>query len=387
MHKIKDYRIIYIIMCLLIPTAASYLNPIISLYLSEVLHFTSQKIALTFIVTPVILVLVVFLCGKISDKGFSRRRIILISAIFGVITNLIFMSEPSELTLFLALVPCYALSQVAFSQIFASAREYSVQYMTSSLGFTTFLRSLASVAWVAGPPISYFLITNVSYDALFILCASVYSTAGITAITMLPEMKDIAKANSRSVEGIKIFNQNIITLFVSTVLMYTAFSSYLNTMPLYLIYELNLDKDVPGYMFSLSAFLEIPIMMLCIRFAKKAGLKKVIASGVICQLVYLTVLPHISTTVQILISSILPAMFIGTVSTMGMVLFQELLPKLPGQATSLFLNGCTSGIIIGGAVIGLSETGHYKVIYYLGSILTLIALALLYKVRKPEEIR
>ena len=169
-------------MCLLIPTAASYLNPIISLYLSEVLHFTSQKIALTFIVTPVILVLVVFLCGKISDKGFSRRRIILISAIFGVITNFIFMSEPSELTLFLALVPCYALSQVAFSQIFASAREYSVQYMTSSLGFTTFLRSLASVAWVAGPPISYFLITNVSYDALFILCASVYSTAGITAI-------------------------------------------------------------------------------------------------------------------------------------------------------------------------------------------------------------
>lgn len=387
MKKFCDYRIIYIIMCLLIPSAVSYLNPIISLYLSDVLNFSSQNIALTFILTPIIMVIVVQICGRISDHGVSRKKIILISALFGVATNFIFMSKPSPAVLFCALVPCYAIAQVAFSQIFASAREYSVNFMRSSLSFTTFLRSLASLAWVAGPPIAYYLVVNVSYNALFTLCASVFFIAGITAIIFLPEMNHIARQKHLTSNKDKIISLNIAVLFTSTILMYTAFSSYLNTMPLYLIYELKLSKDIPGYMFSLSAFLEIPIMMLCIRFARKIGLKKVISIGVISLLIYLIILPYIFCTSQLLCSAILPAIFIGTVSTMGMVFFQELLPNIPGQATSLFLNACTSGTIIGGAVIGLSDFGHYKIIYYCGTVLTVIAMLLLIKVKKPDIIK
>ena len=90
----KDYRYIYIIMALLIPTAASVVSPIMALYLTDKLHLSTSLISLYYVILPIFMVVTTQIAGKISDMGFNRSRIIAISASFGVIANAFFFYIP-----------------------------------------------------------------------------------------------------------------------------------------------------------------------------------------------------------------------------------------------------------------------------------------------------
>ena len=71
---------------------------------------------------------------------------------------------------------------------------------------------------------------------------------------------------------------------------------------------------------------------------------------------------------------------------MGMVYFQELLPTIPGQSTSLFINAGTAGQIAGGALISLSALGSYRYIFMAGVGISLLALIILCFVKKPQNL-
>lgn len=71
---------------------------------------------------------------------------------------------------------------------------------------------------------------------------------------------------------------------------------------------------------------------------------------------------------------------------MGMVFFQELLPKIPGQATSLFINAGTLGQVIGGAMISLADNASFILVFQSGMYFSLFSLVLLIFVRKPQQI-
>ena len=80
------------------------------------------------------------------------------------------------------------------------------------------------------------------------------------------------------------------------------------------------------------------------------------------------------------------ATFIAFVGTMGMVFFQELLPTIPGQSTSLFINSSTAGQIAGGAMISLAAGGTYLLIYEVGLGIAVVGTILLFFVSKPPKI-
>lgn len=83
-------------------------------------------------------------------------------------------------------------------------------------------------------------------------------------------------------------------LFIATTLLCTAFSSYIVSMPLYIIKELNFDKTLPGFMLGLAAFLEIPLMFIAARFARRIGLKFLMLLGAFCLVLYLYFLKDIN---------------------------------------------------------------------------------------------
>ena len=381
----KDYRYIYIIMALLIPTAASVVTPIMALYLTDKIHLRTSLISLYYVLLPIFMVITTQIAGKISDMGFNRARIIAISATFGVIANSFFYFIPSVLLLFFVVVPCFSLAQVGYSQIFASAREYGIKNLKSSINFTTTLRALASLSWVMGPPLAYFLVVNISFESLFFCCGVLYLLAALMSYLMPNVEKEVK--NTESQKGEILHNKSVIFLFISVMVMFIAFTGYAATIPLYITHELNLPEQLPGYIYSIAAFLEIPIMFLAARMSKRIGLKKIMVAGGITLLIFMIILPLTTKPIVFMFIAFLPAFFIATVNAMGMVYFQELLPNIPGQATSLFLNACVCGQVVGGALIGIADNNHYSPIYMVDAVLAAIGLLFLIVVKKPKEIR
>lgn len=375
----------YCALCIILPLAGSLLNPVLSLYMSSYLNFSSLQISIIFLLLPLITINVGQFVAYLSDKGLQRPLIISVAALFGMLSNLFLTTKPSfALMASLGLI-ILGLYPLGFSQLFASAREYSLSYMTSSVKFTTFLRALVSFAWVFGPPLAFFIVDKFSFSYLFYGSAFVYALLSIYTFLFLPHIEMKNKAITQG-EKPKLINKNTLLLFISVALLFTAFSAYITSMPLYITKELKFDGSRPGLMMGLAAFLEIPIMLLVPRLTKRIGLKIIMFTGSFSLIAYLLLFANMQMPNSFMYIQIFSSLFIALVSTTGMVYFQELLPHIAGQSTTLYINAVTAGQILGGALIAIASLGSYKYIYDTGSILTLIAIILLFFVKKPDTI-
>ena len=376
---------VYVAMCLLISAASSLFNPVLSFYLNTELGLNPLHISLFFILLPVATILVVQTVARFSDMGLQRPAIICIASLFGIASAFVLHLRPSFLLLCTVGLICLASYPVSFPQIFASAREYGIKHIKKgSLMFTTFLRSLASLSWVFGPPLSYGLALGVSFDMLFLVTALMFTCGCVTSYFFLPNVMD----KSITAKDAKIAwwkNRSVMILFLSMAFVFTAFSSYITTIPLFVTQELKLPTDMPGYMFGLAAFLEIPLMFLAAKIAKGIGLKPVVMIGCTSLCIFLIGLYFLHTYEQIMALQLFSAIFIACVSSMGMVLFQELLPSIPGQSTSLFINSSTAGQIAGGALISLAASGTYLAIYRVSIAMAIVGTLMLFFVRKPPK--
>lgn len=376
----------YVIICLLITASSSLFNPVLSFYLNTELGFSPLHISLFFVLLPIATILIVQTVARFSDMGLQRPSIICIASLFGVAASLLLYSRPSYLVLCTIGLVCLGSYPVSFPQIFASAREYAIKNIKrGSLMFTTFLRSLASLSWVIGPPISYGIALGGSFDLLFMVTMGMFSLCCLASFLFLPNVLDKSVADkSRHIAWWK--NGSVMMLFVGIACMFTAFSSYMTTMPLYVTQELNLPENTPGFMLSLAAGLEIPLMFLAARLSKAIGLKVVVIAGACSLLVFLVLLHFAQTQAHMLWIQFFSALYIAFVASMGMVFFQELLPTIPGQATSLYINASTSGQIAGGALISLASSGSYLIIYEVGCGIAALGIILLCLVKKPPRL-
>lgn len=376
---------VYVAMCLMVSASSSVFNPVLSYFLTTELHFDPIHISLFFILLPIATIIIVQTIARFSDMGLQRPAIICIACLFGIASAGLLYLRPSFIvmsTLGLLLLGSYP---VSFPQIFASAREYAVKYVHGSIMFTTFLRSLASLSWVIGPPLAYGIAMGYSFNVLFVVTATMFTICCITSFFFLPNV--LEKTNADKSKHIKWWtNKSVMTLFVAYACMFTAFSSYLVSMPLYITQELQLSNNLPGFMMGLAAGIEIPLMFIAARIAKAIGLKTVVIIGALALLVFLFLFTQVHTKSELLILQILPATYIALVAAMGMVLFQELLPQIPGQATSLYINASTSGQIAGGALISLAASGSYTTIYQVGGGIAAFGILLLFFVKKPPRV-
>lgn len=375
----------YIAMCILVSAASSLFNPVLSLFLNTKLHFSPLQISIFFILLPLATIIIVQTVARFSDMGLQRPAIICISSIFGIASSILLYMHPTFLVLCTLGLICLGSYPVSFPQIFASAREYSVRYMGGSIMFATFLRSLASLSWVVGPPLAYSIAIGHSFDMLFIVTAVMFAVVCLTSFFFLPNVLDKSITNKDN--HIKWWtNRSVMALFLATAFLFTAFSSYITTMPLYLTQELKMAEELPGYMLGLAAFIEIPLMFLAARLSKAFGLKLIVIIGAIAMPVFLAVFLMSTTRNQLLASSFFAALYIAFVASMGMVFFQELLPSIPGQATSLYINASTAGQIAGGGLIAMAESGSYVIIYQTSLIISALGVLILFFVRRPPRV-
>ena len=181
---------------------------------------------------------------------------------------------------------------------------------------------------------------------------------------------------------------SIVFLFLAFMLLWCCNSTYLISMPVFVTREASVagtlidTNRLPGVMMGLAALLEIPVMIYCGGLASKIGLKTlIILCGCFGCLFYVSLSFGPISSVSLLFMQIFNAIFIGILASLGMVYMQELLPKFPGQATTLYNNSVhTGGIISGYLVSRAMSAGGTVLVFETGIVFTAIAVVLLFAV-------
>ncbi|MCU7310352.1 MFS transporter [Escherichia albertii] len=163
-------------------------------------------------------------------------------------------------------------------------------------------------------------------------------------------------------------------------MMWGANNLYIINMPLFIIDELHFTDRLAGEMIGIAAGLEIPAMLIAGYFIKRIGKRFLMLIAIVSGICfYASVLMATTPTVELELQ-ILNAIFLGILCGIGMLYFQDLIPKKIGFATTLYANTSRVGWIIAGSLDGIMvEIWSYHSLFWLAiGMLSIAMICLLF---------
>lgn len=277
----------------------------------------------------------------------------------------------------------YALASCIMPQLFALAREYTDYSARDAAMFSSVMRAQISLAWVIGPPLSFLLSSKFGFTFMYLTETGVFLLGGIMVYFFLPTVPRIATPSEQTKpKGSSLKDKNVVMLFISMVLMWTCNMMYLIDMPIYTDKELGLSKDLAGYLMGIAAGLEIPFMIMAGYYVRRFGKRRMVIGAVISGSFFYIGLSLFDSQIILIALQLFNAIFIGIIAGIGMLYFQDLMPGRAGEATTLFSNSATMGIILAGIFQGsLAGSFGHQAVYYLAAVFIVISLILCWQVR------
>ena len=268
-------------------------------------------------------------------------------------------------------------------QSFALAREYAEKTKREAVMFTTIMRTQISLAWIVGPPLSFAIALNWGFDFMYLVAALAFLFCALITATLLPKIVRQPHVNTQTtVQAPRTHRKSVLYLFIALFLIWTCNSMYLINMPLYVIHELHLPESLGGTLMATAAGFEIPIMLIAGYLTQYYSKKRLMLIAIIAGIGFYCGLFFAHVTWQLIALQLLNAVFIGIIATIGMVYFQDLMPKQMGVATTLFSNSAKSSWIIGGPLAGvLTQTWDYHSVFYLAVLLLILSVFCMWRVK------
>jgi SET family sugar efflux transporter-like MFS transporter len=157
-------------------------------------------------------------------------------------------------------------------------------------------------------------------------------------------------------------------------------------LPLFLSRELDTGAGAAGLILGLCAALEIPLLLGFGWLSTRRSLRSLILFGGVCGVAYYS-LAAVADNVWILVAGqILNALFIAAVSGLGISYMQDMLPREPGRATTLFTNTFPIGAMLAGPLFGISQSYGFRLAYAMSAALCLLGLLVLISVRPTRAV-
>lgn len=363
--------------------STAVVGPFLALFLSDEVDAGPLQVTIFLVVSPMSGVAMAWLIGRLSDRRPIRRRLIIGASVAGLIGCLLAAFIRDYWILLGLTVTTIALANALFPQSFAYARLVLQRDDPgrAAMGIST-LRTLFSLAWVAGPPLAALLIEAGGFRYVYILAATTYAVAALVALVKLVEIDgpapppdDAAPAPTGHPWHAWLATAAFVLLMVPLVLA-------VQSLPLFLSRDLGADVGAAGLILGLCAALEIPLMLGFGWLSTRVPLRTLILAGSVCGVVYYS-LAALATSVWMLAAGqLLNAIFIAAVSGLGISYLQNMLPREPGRATTLFTNTFPIGAMIAGPLFGLAAGIGYRSAYVMSAVLCLLGLVLLMSVRR-----
>jgi SET family sugar efflux transporter-like MFS transporter len=352
---------------LLLGLAYSFVAPFMSMFGTLEVGMRPLAFGVFMTLTSFSAVVVSTVLAHWSDRGVSRRTMLLIGSGCGLLgyVGYAFVRDVLWLTVIGATI--LAVSSITFSQLFAHAREVlgrsDVPEKETPLYMNVF-RLIFSLAWTAGPAVASWVMVLYSYRGMFLVAAAMFGLLTLAVWLWVPvSLPTMASRAAHVPLGVALRRPDLLAYFVGFVLIFAATTISMMNLPLLVLQTLGGDTRQVGIVYSLGPVFELPLLFYFGILATRGDHGRVIRIGVVIAVAYYALLMLVRAPWQIYPLQILGAAATAVFAGVAITFFQNYLPGQAGTATNLYASAQRVGSMAGYLLFGVLDTalGHRAV--------------------------
>lgn len=328
------------------------------------------------------------LIAKKSDSGIDRKWLIISAMLSSVLGYSSYLLFHNFLILLITVTVFNGIGAAAMPQIFAYAQESANASQSKDKTFAmSTLRSLFSLGFVIGPLVGTIILGVLGYKGLFIGTSTLYLIIASLVFIFLKKKPLQSKTKKKITNTVSIKSRQILQPLIAFVFLLSLNAiNGLNT-PLFIVHELHGTHSIVGMVVSLSAFLEIPIMIGLGAMGAKISNHTLLIGGSIVAVLYYTVLSISDHPWEVIIAQLLQATFVAIVMGNGLSYFTEFLPHSPGVAATLYSNGSIIGRLVGNLGGGMiAQFIGFRQVYWVCIGIAILAFIILWRTKPHKKI-
>ncbi|HUQ60785.1 sugar efflux transporter [Lentzea sp.] len=347
--------------------------PFNSLFLTSEIGVTPFQLGFFLIASPLASVVASTVMGKLSDGRVQRRYMLAAGGVAGAIGYGLFAVLRDYWFLLGASVVFIAVTSSLLPQLFAYGRQVS----RGPSMVVSVLRTLLSVAWVAGPPVAALLVAKTGWVGLFGATAVLSAGVAVLALLLPVPVAEPVEEETDEEEAAGPVRGTMVAVSAAFTFMQGSVALAVSGLPLFITTNLGGTAGDAGLTMGLCAALEIPMMLWFGSLANRMSQHRLVLIGAVISLSYHGLMLFTDAVWQVMAAQLLHATVISLVMGVGITYFQSLDPGRPGHATTMFSNTQIVGSMVAGALLGVSQGLGFRWIYGFSFAMCVCGLALL----------
>ncbi|EGU43394.1 major facilitator family protein [Vibrio ichthyoenteri ATCC 700023] len=367
--------------------AFAFILPVMSLFLITELNAPPAYLGIYTTLTAIITIIVSQKLTALIDQGVPSKRLFLFS-LLGIIASAVGFSFAQTFWHAL-LIGCTAMpiASSAIPLLLTIIRNYADSSGQNSAKLNSQMRSSVSLLWIFGPPLAFISVEHLGFTTNYYLSIA-FALAVILIVTFglkLPQANRVVKTKEQH----DALPKQVWFLAFITLLANIGNSTYINGMPLLITREMGLPTSYPGFLFGLTAAVEIPVMLLAVGWAERWNKPAVIRIGFVSAMAFYVGMFYAQTMPVLLALQILNGIFFGIFVGLGVTIMQDYAPNNIGKASAIYTNAMLIGTMIGTSSMGvISQYFGFRMIL-LSSLIAIsfafIALSI-FMLRNPNHV-
>ncbi|WP_114764580.1 sugar efflux transporter [Vibrio rhodolitus] len=331
--------------------AFAFILPVMSLFLISELGMPPVYLGVYSTLSSLMTILVSQKMTEAIDHGYSSKKLF-IFALGGIIASAVGFSFATEFWHALILgCTTMPIASSSIPLILTIIRNYADASGQNSAKLNSQMRSSVSLLWIFGPPLAFLSVDKLGFSANYYLAIG-FALTVIAIVTLF--MRDVEKVESaKKIESNSKLPKAVWLLAGITLLANIGNSTYINAMPLLITEEMGLARSYPGWLFGLTAAVEIPVMLLAVSWAEKWGKANVIRVGFVSAAIFYIGMFNAESFSHLLILQVLNGIFFGIFVGLGVTILQDYAPHCIGKASACYTNAMLVGTMIGTSSMGI----------------------------------
>jgi len=379
---------------LAVGTSTAMVGPFLTLFLTDAVHAASWQVTAFLIAAPLSSVTVSTILGRLSDRHPIRRQLIIAAALAGASGTLATSMIRNYWALLALTVTATAAAGSLVPQLFAYVRTTLAGSERAAMT-TSSLRTLFSLSWVAGPFVATILIGLGGFRLSYSVSCAMYLTAAVIAWRLLPAVPPAApyalpepspdgslaagpsSAAVSSSFGSDAPRRVILLTVAAFALMQCASGLGVQAMSLFVTTDLGGGIGSAGVVLGVCAGLEIPLMLGFGYLSTRVPLRRLVLAGPLFSLTYTLCVAASTHVWQVAAAQVFAACTVSVMQGLGVSYVQEMLPRHPGRASTLFTNAFPAGQMMAGPILGVAQHVGYRAAYLTAAALAATAFVVL----------
>lgn len=354
--------------------------PFLSFFLSTAVGAGPVRLSVYLIVVPLAAAAVATVIGRLSDRRPARRRIMLVAGTAGLVHALVFAVVRDYGLLLATALSLGAVASVLFPQAFAYAREIMQRDDPARAAMAvSSLRTVFAVAYIAGPPVGALLLGAGGFGVVFGAAAASYAVCVAVVLLLRRESPPGAAGSAGPPPPVTpdASRAALWLTFAGFAALQCAAAVGVQSTALFVTRDLQGGVRDAGLILGLCAAIEIPLMLGFGALSTRVPLIRLIVAGAACGVVYYGLAAVAGQSWQLAVLQVCNAVFIASWNGLGIAYVQDMLPRQPGRATTVFTNTYPIGSMLAGPLLGLGEHTGFRYAFAAAAVLCLAGLGLL----------